>query len=72
MGIRVKGHILPLSAILGMGVTAFVWIVLVLTQTYSRWLGIGWIALGVGMYFLIRKRKAPVSTLDLGEWTRGK
>jgi APA family basic amino acid/polyamine antiporter len=58
MGIKVKGTSLPLTAMLGLGVTAFVWIVLVITQTYSRWVGLVWMVLGLGLYFLMRRRKA--------------
>lgn len=72
MGIRVKGRTLPLSAILGVGVTAFVWIVLVITQEYSRWVGITWMALGVGMYFLIRRHRASKQASVTGMDSKGK
>jgi hypothetical protein len=38
-------------------VTAFVWLVLVVTQTYSRWVGLSWMVVGLGIYFLYRWRK---------------
>ncbi len=59
--LKIGGRELPLTSMLGMLVTAFVWVVLVITQAYSRWVGIGWMALGLGVYYLYRWRKARVS-----------
>jgi APA family basic amino acid/polyamine antiporter len=58
---KIGGREMPVTSVLGMLVTAFVWLVLVITQTYSRWVGLGWMALGLGIYFLFRWRKAGVS-----------
>ena len=59
--LKIGGRELPLTSMLGMLVTAFVWLVLVITQAYSRWVGLGWMALGLGVYYLYRWRKARVS-----------
>ncbi len=59
--LKIGGRELPLTSMLGMLVTAFVWVVLVITQAYSRWVGIGWMALGLGVYYIYRWRKARVS-----------
>jgi APA family basic amino acid/polyamine antiporter len=55
--LKIGGRELPLTSMLGMLVTAFVWLVLVITQTYSRWVGLAWMALGLGIYFLLRWRR---------------
>ncbi len=34
----------------------FVLIVLVITQTYSRWVGIGWMVLGMLLYLLFSRK----------------
>ena len=48
---------LPITAILGLAGTAVVWLVVIFTQPYSRWVGLGWMAIGLGVYFLFRWRK---------------
>lgn len=65
--IRIRGRTMPLTAVLGVVVTAFVWIVLLITQVYSRWVGIGWMALGLLMYFIIRRRKTSSGELGQGQ-----
>ncbi|MGD0352589.1 MAG: APC family permease [Dehalococcoidia bacterium] len=58
---KIGGREIPITSILGMLVTAFVWLVLVITQTYSRWVGLGWMVVGLGVYFLFRWRKRHIS-----------
>lgn len=55
--ITVRGRPMPVTSMLGMLVTAFVWLVLVMTQTYSRWVGLVWMIAGVGVFFLLRRRR---------------
>jgi APA family basic amino acid/polyamine antiporter len=52
---KIRGREIPVTSVLGMLVTAFVWIVLVMTQTYSRWVGLVWMLFGLGIYFLYRR-----------------
>ncbi len=59
--IRIKGRDLPLTAILGLVGTVAIWIVVVIMQSYSRWVGFGWMAVGLGAYYLYHRRKAVVS-----------
>jgi APA family basic amino acid/polyamine antiporter len=62
---KIRGREMPVTSILGMLVTAFVWLVLVITQTYSRWVGLAWMLFGLGMYFLFRRlRRASPSQTD--------
>jgi APA family basic amino acid/polyamine antiporter len=62
---KIRGREMPVTSMLGMLVTAFVWLVLVITQTYSRWVGLAWMLFGLGMYFLFRRlRRASPSQTD--------
>ncbi|OGO00287.1 MAG: hypothetical protein A2Y59_05575 [Chloroflexi bacterium RBG_13_52_14] len=63
--IKIKGRELPITAIIGLIATMAIWFVIVNTQPYSRWLGLGWMALGLGLYILFRWRGGISS--DKGE-----
>ncbi len=52
--IRVKGRELPMTAILGLIATSGIWIIVIITQPYSRWIGIGWMAVGLLIYAVYR------------------
>jgi APA family basic amino acid/polyamine antiporter len=54
--IRIKGRELPVTAIIGLIATVAIWFVIINSQPYSRWLGLGWMALGLGLYILFRWR----------------
>ncbi|MBN1189367.1 MAG: APC family permease [Dehalococcoidales bacterium] len=59
--IRIRGYQLPITAILGLCFTFTVWLIIVISQPYSRWLGIGWMAIGLVLYWLfIRRSKNKV------------
>ena len=45
-----------MTAILGLIGTTGIWVVLVIFQPYSRWLGFAWMALGVWLYYVFRRR----------------
>jgi len=57
--IRIKGREMPISAIIGLAATAIIWIIILITQPYSRWVGIAWMAAGLIIYYLYR-RKEPI------------
>jgi APA family basic amino acid/polyamine antiporter len=57
LNISVRGHKLPLTALLGLVVTSLIWMVVITTQPFSRWAGIVWMAVGLTVYFLYRLRK---------------
>jgi basic amino acid/polyamine antiporter, APA family len=61
LNIRFRGAELPLTAILGLLATTGIWGVVVVTEPFSRWAGLGWMAGGLLIYFLLRLRrpKAP-------------
>lgn len=52
--IRIKGQELPMTAILGLIATSVIWIIVVVTQPYSRWVGMGWMAIGLIIYSIYR------------------
>lgn len=52
--VRFRDKELPVTAIVGLLGTVAIWIVVVIMQEYSRWVGFGWMALGAGIYFLFR------------------
>jgi APA family basic amino acid/polyamine antiporter len=64
-----KGRAIPLTAVIGALATFAVWCLVVITKPEGRVAGLGWMVLGVAMYFLYRRRHAlPVTgTLDIEE-----
>jgi APA family basic amino acid/polyamine antiporter len=53
--IWIKGYEIPITGILGAISTASVWLLVVITKPHGRYLGLGWIALGLCMYLYNRK-----------------
>jgi APA family basic amino acid/polyamine antiporter len=60
LNITVRRRELPLTALLGLAATAVIWIVVIVTQPFSRWAGIMWMAVGLTIYYLYRLRKKHV------------
>jgi APA family basic amino acid/polyamine antiporter len=56
--IRVKGYELPVTAIIGLVATLAIWVVIIVVQDYSRWVGFGWMAVGLGGYLIFRWRRS--------------
>jgi len=50
--INFKGKDLPVTAILGLLSNIGIWIVVMVTQPFSRWAGLGWMAGGLVIYFV--------------------
>ncbi|HJX13826.1 MAG TPA: APC family permease [Dehalococcoidales bacterium] len=59
--IRIKGRELPVSAMVGLLATAGIWLIILVTQSYSRWVGLGWMVVGVLIYLYIRRRRRKPS-----------
>ena len=59
--IRIKGREMPVSAMIGLAATAIIWIIILTAQPYSRWdsrwIGIAWIAAGLIIYYLHRRKE---------------
>lgn len=65
LNIPVMGRDLPLTAILGLIGTTVIWIVVVVMQPYSRWVGSAWMAIGLVIYwYTMRHRKAEQDELN--------
>ena len=62
LNIKVKGRELPLTAILGLISTVTVWLVIMVTEASSRWAGLGWMAIGLAIYYLYRRRRTTADT----------
>ena len=61
LNLRMKGKELPLTALLGLLATFTIWMIVIVTQPYSRWTGFGWMTIGFLVYFIYRKtRHLPV------------
>ncbi len=67
--IRVKGHELPISALMGLAATTIIWIIILATQAYSRWVGFGWMAIGLIIYYFYRRRQASL-TRNMASWRK--
>jgi len=52
--ITVAGKSIPLPAVLGMVLSALIWISVVWTHPSARWVGFGWMAAGLALYFVYR------------------
>lgn len=57
LNVKIKGYKLPVTAILGVVFTSAIWLTIVTTQPYARWVGLGWMALGLITYLVFRHRK---------------
>jgi basic amino acid/polyamine antiporter, APA family len=54
--IRVKGKDLPVTALLGLLGTFTIWLVVIIMQPYSRWVGFAWLLIGVFIYWYTKIR----------------
>lgn len=55
--IKLKGKEIPLTVFLGLLATTTIWIIIIITQSYSRWAGISWMIIGLVVFILFRRRK---------------
>lgn len=56
LNIRLNGFELPLTAVLGMLGTGAIWVIVMMTQPYSRWVGLSWMVIGLIVYVVFRWR----------------
>jgi APA family basic amino acid/polyamine antiporter len=59
LNIKFKGRDLPLTAILGLLGTAAIWVVVVIMQPYSRWIGFAWMGIGALIYWYTHRHNKP-------------
>ena len=51
-----------MSAIIGLVATGVIWVIILITQPYSRWVGIAWMVTGLTIYYFYRrKQQAPLT-----------
>ncbi len=55
--VRIKGHEMPISTILGLVATTTIWVIILITQPVSRFVGIAWMIVGAIVYYLYRRKK---------------
>jgi len=66
--IKIKGHELPISAIIGLAALTIIWVIILITQPYSRWIGLAWMVVGLIIYYLYRRREhIPLTHLPKNE-----
>jgi APA family basic amino acid/polyamine antiporter len=53
--LKISRRELPVTALLGMFSTFGIWMVVIVTQPFSRWAGLAWMAGGLLIYFLFRR-----------------
>jgi len=54
--IKVKNRDMPITAILGLIATSTIWVIILAIQPFSRWAGIVWMAAGLLVYYLYRRK----------------
>jgi len=60
--VKVKGRDLPVTAILGIIALTIIWIIILITQPYSRWVGLAWMIGGLVLYYFYRRKEGlPLS-----------
>jgi APA family basic amino acid/polyamine antiporter len=55
--IRIKNVQLPVTAVLGLVFTTTIWVIINITQPFSRWVGISWMVIGLLLYYLFTRRR---------------
>jgi len=55
--IRIRGREMPISAIIGLLATTTIWIIILITQPYCRWVGIVWMVVGLIIYYFYRRKQ---------------
>ncbi len=60
--LKIKGYELPLSTIIGLLATTIIWIIILFTQPYSRWIGIIWMVIGFIIFYLYRRKDRKPSS----------
>ena len=55
--IKIKGREIPVSAVIGLLATTGIWVIILITQPYSRWVGLGWMVIGLIIYYFFRRSR---------------
>ncbi len=65
--LKVKGYELPISSIIGLVATAIIWVIILMTQPVSRWVGIIWMVIGLIIYYFFRRKQRASSAPSEGQ-----
>jgi APA family basic amino acid/polyamine antiporter len=57
LNIRISNKEIPLTAIMGFIATFLIWLVVIITQPFSRWVGFLWLIFGFAIYSLFRRKE---------------
>ena len=60
--LKIRQYELPISTIIGFLATGIIWVIILSTQPYSRWVGIIWMILGLIIYHFYRRKQRVSST----------
>lgn len=64
--IHIGGKELPVTAVLGLLCTTGIWIVVLVTQPFSRWAGLAWMLAGLVIYFIFwLSRRKPSNEWEI-------
>jgi len=55
--VRIRGHMLPLAALVGAPLTAIVWVLAMITHPGARYAGPVWLALGLVVFVAVRRSR---------------
>jgi len=55
--ITISRREMPITTIIGLVATAIIWVIILITQSYSRWVGLAWMVAGLIIYYLYRRKK---------------
>ncbi len=61
--LRIRGREIPISAVVGLIATTLIWLVIMITQPYSRWVGLGWMVVGVIIYYIYQRNRKKSSDI---------
>src|SRR4030043_257817 len=53
----IKGFDVPITAVIGLLATVSIWVIILLLEPYSRWVGLGWMLVGFVIFVIIKQRR---------------
>lgn len=56
VNLKTRGYELPLSTIIGLAASTAIWLTIIATQPFSRWVGIIWMVIGLALFYFFRRR----------------
>jgi len=62
--IKIGRREIPVSAMIGLAATSAIWVIILITEAYSRWVGLGWMVCGLIIYYLYRRRQRKPSAFE--------